>query len=148
MSPVLQDHELDEIDNDFDNRNLGTHAVGRGLYLNPYYGKGVNERNGEGLGDIFSSLISTGTDFIKNHGSTLANVANIAGGAANTIKAIKDINANDEKLYQLQRITKELEAANSGNSDGTPKISNATLENLKKVRKIGSGTKGSGLKEI
>src|SRR5271156_2098900 len=138
--PIAQDFEMDEFDNDFDNRRLGTHAVGRGLYLNPYYGKGVNERNGEGLGDIFSSLISTGANFIKNHGSTLANVANIAGGAANAIKAIKDIKANDEKLYQLQRIIKELEAANTS-SDTPSKISKATLENLEKIRKTGNGAK-------
>src|SRR5271156_7186601 len=103
--PTAKDFEMDEFDNDFDNRTLGTHAVGRGLYLNPYYGKGVNERNGEGLGDIFRSLISTGASFIKNHGSTLANVANIAGGAANAYKAIKEIKATDDKLFQLQRIT-------------------------------------------
>ena len=113
--------------------------------------KVYHTRNGDRLGDIFSSLVSTGANFIKNHGSTLANVANIAGGAANTIKAIKDIKANDERLHQLQRITKELEAANTSSVDaGTPiKISQATLANLKNIRKLENGNKkDDGLKAV
>lgn len=143
--PILQEYELDEIDNTYNKNNLNTFASGKGLYLNPNYGKGVNETNGEGLGDIFKSVINTGANFLKNHGSTLANVATIASGTANAYKAIKDVSAKDAEQYQLQRITKELEAANASRDGVSPsKISNATLENLKKIRK----TEGGGLKKV
>src|SRR6266853_1514676 len=99
----IQQYEHGQFANQPNHRKLGS-----GLYLNPYYGKGCNNRNGDGFADVFSSLINTGTNFIKNHGSTIASVANIASGAANTIKAIKEIKNNDEKLYELKRIKQEI----------------------------------------
>src|SRR6266853_1781073 len=129
----IQQYEHGQFANQPNHRKLGS-----GLYLNPYYGKGCNRRNGDGFADVFSSLINTGTNFIKNHGSTIASVANIASGAANTIKAIKEIKNNDEKLYELKRIKQELSAnANDHTSkeNMTPKISKASLDILDKIKK-------------
>src|SRR6266853_3298184 len=132
----IQQYEHGQFANQPNHRKLGS-----GSYLNPYYGKGCNSRNGYGFADVFSSLINTGTNFIKNHGSTIANVANIASGAANTIKAIKEIKNNDEKLYELKRIKQKLSAANTSTENTTPKISKASLDILDKIKKTGNGLK-------
>ena len=132
----IQQYEHGQFANQPNHRKLGS-----GLYLNPYYGKECNCRNGDGFADVFSSLINTGTNFIKNHGSTIANVANIASGAANTIKAIKEIKNNDEKLYELKRIKQEIAAANTSTENTTPEISKASLDILDKIKKTGNGLK-------
>src|SRR5438093_9588635 len=108
MPMVLENEISTLLGNDDDYRQLKS---GNGLYLNPYntireaqiednnpYKK--RQYNGDGIFDILGSLAKTGVDLFKEHGSTLNNLAGVVSGAANTYKAIKDIQKGNDELNE------------------------------------------------
>src|SRR3981189_2236071 len=120
MCPMAMNYEVNKFKHEPSYNKLGT-----GLYLNPHYGKNVNLRNGDGIAD----MLTTGINFFKDHGSMIADSANIASNIAKTIQTIKSIKNNDEKLYELKRIKQEIQAKENGSS---PKITKAQQEILDK----------------
>ena len=95
---------------------------------------------------MFSSLAKTGFNFLKDHGSTIADAANIASGVANVVKTAKDIKRADEELYELKRIKDEIAVKNSGtpsngNASNGAKFTPAQLEIMNKIRSTGNGLK-------
>src|SRR5271163_1474653 len=136
MCPMVLEHEIAPLLYDEDYSRLKS---GNGLYLNPYQGEGLTDnlyrkkqyntfRSGDGIFDTLGSLAKTGVDLFKEHGSTLSNIAGVVSGAANTYKAIKDIQKGNDELNEIKKIKEEIQLKNK-----TPKNNKISQETLDKI---------------
>ena len=114
---MVLEHEIPPLLYDEDYSKLKS---GNGLYLNPYQGEGLTDnlyrkkqyntlRSGDGIFDTLGSLVKTGVNLFKEHGSTLSNLAGVVSGAANTYKAIKDIQNGNDELNEIRKIKEEMQ---------------------------------------
>jgi len=143
MCPMVLEHEIPPLLYDEDYSKLKS---GNGLYLNPYQGEGLTDnlyrkkqyntlRSGDGIFDTLGSLVKTGVNLFKEHGSTLSNLAGVVSGAANTYKAIKDIQNGNDELNEIRKIKEEMQLKNKSPKN---KISQETVD---KILHSGSGIK-------
>jgi len=144
---MVLEHEIPSLLCDVDYSKLKS---GNGLYLNPYQGEGLTENlyrkkqynggdafhDGDGIFDTLGSLAKTGIDLFKEHGSTLSNLAGVVSGAANTYKAIKDIQKGNDELNEIKKIKEEIQLKNK-----TPKNNKISQETLDKILHSGNGIK-------
>jgi len=128
-------------------------SKGNGMYLNPYTGNGMylnpyqpnkNENSDGGSLDFsaLTNLVSTGTNFLKDHAdtiknvsSTVGNVANASNSIANAVKASKDLDKLKEiKELQNKRVEERLKKQSK-------KLPDSVLQKILTPPKQGEGLK-------
>src|SRR3977135_2549377 len=114
--PVLFDDEVGQL------KDSNYRKVGGGLSLSPYSGHGIGRvKKGEGLGDILSGAFK----FIGDNKDVIGTLGGLGTDIAKIAKTVKDINRDDEKLFEIKRIRQAKDQAKdkeSGLSDAHKKI--------------------------
>ena len=124
--PTLFDDELSQL------KDTNYRKVEGGLSLTPYSGHGIG-KTGKGFGDLLSGAFK----FIGDNKDVIGTLGGLGSDVARIVKTAKDINREDEKLFEIKRIRQEKERA-TGLSEAHKKI----IEDVRnKALKEGKGIK-------